>query len=118
SESRYSSLPGTGWYSHSSNPLYTPHSPDVVAASAALIKNPARPDVCRKYGLMSGVFTKKCGRKKSATGGRDTSRRESASSARVLRHVKYVYDCVKPSLASRYIILGRVNASDRKITSG
>jgi hypothetical protein len=35
-----------------------------------------------------------------------------------LRHAKYVYDCVKPSLASRYITLGRVNASERKIRSG
>ena len=36
--SRYSSLPGTGAPSHSSKPLYTPHSPDSVAASAARIR--------------------------------------------------------------------------------
>ena len=32
--------------------------------------------------------------------------------------MKYVYDCVKPSLARCYITRGRVNASDRKSTSG
>src|SRR5207302_8680532 len=34
------------------------------------------------------------------------------------RHVKYVYDCVNPSFASRCITAGRVNASARKSTSG
>ena len=34
------------------------------------------------------------------------------------RHVKYVYDCEKPTFARRYIIPGRVNASDRNTTSG
>ena len=42
----------------------------------------------------------------------------SVSSHFSLRHVKYVYDCVKPSLASRSITRGRVNASARKMTSG
>jgi len=32
--------------------------------------------------------------------------------------VKYVYDCVKPALASTFIIFGRVKASARKIVSG
>ncbi len=36
----------------------------------------------------------------------------------MLRHVKYVYDWWKPTLASVCIIAGRVNASARKITSG
>ena len=34
------------------------------------------------------------------------------------RHVKYVYDWLKPTLASRSITRGRVNASARKIVSG
>ena len=38
-----------------------------IAASAARMRNPLRPEVCRKYGLMSGVLTKKCGRKNSFT---------------------------------------------------
>src|SRR5207248_1604068 len=42
----------------------------------------------------------------------------SVSSCFALRHVKYVYDCVKPSLASQYMTFGRVNASARKIRSG
>ena len=33
-------------------------------------------------------------------------------------HVKYVYDCANPILASVVIIAGAVNASERKITSG
>jgi hypothetical protein len=36
----------------------------------------------------------------------------------VLRHAKYVYDWLKPAFASRYITFGRVNASERRITSG
>ena len=46
-----------------------PQSPDSVQASAARIRKPGRPEVCRKGGLMSGVLTKKFGRKKSRTGG-------------------------------------------------
>src|SRR5690606_39998423 len=34
------------------------------------------------------------------------------------RQAKYVYDWVKPSLANRYMTLGRVKASDRKMRSG
>ena len=58
------------------------------AASAARIRNPARPEVCRKSGLISGVLTKKCGRKKSRTGGAFSSVRYSVSSCLVLRQVK------------------------------
>ncbi len=36
----------------------------------------------------------------------------------MLRHVKYVYDWVKPTLPSACIISGRVKASARKITCG
>ena len=32
--------------------------------------------------------------------------------------MKYVYDWSNPALASAFIILGRVNASERKIASG
>ncbi len=58
SESRYSSLPGTGADSHSSKPEYMPHRPEPMVARAARIKKPARPDSWRKAGLMSGVLTK------------------------------------------------------------
>ena len=67
-----------------------PHSPDSVAASAARIRNPGRPDVCRKYGLMSGVLTKRCGRKKSFASEVVSSVKYSVSSCLVLRQVKYV----------------------------
>jgi hypothetical protein len=40
------------------------------------------------------------------------------SSCFVSRHAKYVYDCVKPSLARRSMRRGVVNASDRNTTSG
>ena len=63
--SRLASRPGSGTDSQSSYPAYIPHRPESVAASAARIRKPARPDVCRKYGLMSGVLTKKFGRKNS-----------------------------------------------------
>src|SRR2546421_8546606 len=82
------------------------------------MRKPARPDVCKKYGLISGVLTKKCGRKNSLTFVVVSSVRYSVSSCLLLRHVKYVYDCENPIFASRYIIFGRVNASERKITSG
>jgi hypothetical protein len=50
SESRYSSLPGSGVPSHSSKPEYMPHRPEPMVASAARIRKPARPEVCRKPG--------------------------------------------------------------------
>ncbi|MNI71904.1 hypothetical protein D3C73_1278110 [compost metagenome] len=59
-----------------------------MAASAARIKKPGRPEVCKNTGLMSGVFTKKCGRKKSAGGGCEISSRYDCNSARSLRQVK------------------------------
>src|SRR5689334_11574997 len=67
---------------------------------------------------MSGVLVQRLGRKISANSGRVNSVKYSVNSCFELRQVKYVYDCVKPSLASRYIIFGRVNASDKKIASG
>ncbi len=67
---------------------------------------------------MSGVFGQTFGRKYSRPGPCASSVKYSVSSCFVLRQAKYVYDCVKPSLASRCITFGRVNASARKITSG
>jgi hypothetical protein len=66
---------------------------------------------------MSGVFTQNAGLNHAACGP-VTSWRYSSSSALVLRHAKYVYDCWKPTLPSACIIAGRVNASARKTTSG
>src|SRR5215216_390424 len=67
---------------------------------------------------MSGVFGQAFGRKKSLIGGLVTSLKYSSISCFPLRHAKYVYDCEKPAFASQYMILGRVNASARKIASG
>src|SRR6267143_6262188 len=67
---------------------------------------------------MSGVFAHRLGRMKSRIGEERSSLKYWLSSHVVLRHAKYVYDWLKPSLASRYITLGRVNASDRRMTSG
>src|SRR5690625_6466967 len=67
---------------------------------------------------MSGVVGQKLGRKKSATSVWKSSWAYSVSSSLVVRHVKYVYELLKPSLASVCIIFGRVNASDRKMRSG
>ena len=81
--------------------------------------NAARPPCTRCSGKMSGVVGQKFGRKNSATVGLRSAPRGSASArACVVRHVKYVYDCEKPALASAYISFGRVNASARKIASG
>src|SRR5258708_13951984 len=77
-----------------------------------------RPPVCRYSVRMSGVLGHRLARKYSLTGGSDSSVKYCASSAGVLRHAKYVYDCVNPTLASRNMTLGRVNASARRITSG
>src|SRR5688500_2978759 len=82
------------------------------------IVNAERPPNCRKSTRMSGVLGQTFGRKKSLTGGFVISSKYSASSYFVLRHAKYVYDCVKPALARRYMIFGRVNASARKMRSG
>ena len=43
---------------------------------------------------------------------------KSSSSHFVFFQVKYVYDCANPIFPSACIIAGRVNASERKITSG
>src|SRR6266852_6006893 len=67
---------------------------------------------------MSGVFGQQFGRKYSRESSRESSVKYSVSSAPVTRHVKYVYDCEKPSLARRYMTRGRVKASERKITRG
>src|SRR5215467_13342525 len=67
---------------------------------------------------MSGVFGQRFGLKNSAASVCVSSVKYSDNSLFVLRHVKYVYDCVNPSFASRYMMLGRVNASDKKIRSG
>ena len=66
---------------------------------------------------MSGVLTKKFGRKYSAVSYASSST-YCSSSQRAFRHVKYVYDWSKPTLPSACIIAGRVNASARKIVSG
>ena len=67
---------------------------------------------------MSGVFGQQFGRKYSREASWLSSVKYSVSSSRVRRHVKYVYDCVKPSFASRCMTWGRVNASARKIARG
>src|ERR1051326_2927215 len=67
---------------------------------------------------MSGVFGHRFARRKSTTGGRVISVKYCASSHAVLRHAKYVYDWLNPSLARRYMTFGRVKASDSRITSG
>ena len=119
SESRYSSLPSrSGMFSPSSYPLYMPHDGQVIAASTARSLNAGSPPRCSVACRMSGVFTQKLGRNQSASSVCDNSCRYSLSSHFELRHVKYVYDCVNPSFASRCITAGRVNASARKSTSG
>src|SRR5689334_4244841 len=67
---------------------------------------------------MSGVFGQQLGRKYSRESSLESSVKYSVSSAFDTRHVKYVYDCVKPSLARRCITCGRVKASERNSTSG
>ncbi len=67
---------------------------------------------------MSGVLGQALGRKKSATPVCVSSVKYSVSPALSGRHVKYVYDCVKPSFARWYMIFGRVNASASKMTRG
>src|SRR6185437_226037 len=66
---------------------------------------------------MSGVTGKKLGRKYSFSGPQASSSTYSVSSQREFFQGKYVYDCVKPSLASSRMTARRVNASARKITS-
>src|ERR1700731_1986688 len=82
------------------------------------MRKAGRPPSCRKTGRMSGVLVKKFARKYSLAGYAVSSVRYSINSDFVLRQVKYVYDWVNPDFAKARIILGRVNASDRKIASG
>src|SRR5438309_8203940 len=77
-----------------------------------------RPPRWRYSWRMSGVFGQRFGLKNSATSVCVNSVKYSVSSLLVLRHVKYVYDWLNPNRASRYMILGRVKASDKKIRSG
>src|SRR6266571_2564644 len=95
-----------------------PQSGGGVAASAPRILNAGGPPRWRISGRMSGVLQKRLPRKYSAMSDRVSSSRYSVSSSLKLRQVKYVYDWLKPALARAFIILGRVNASERKITSG
>ena len=66
---------------------------------------------------MSGVLTKKFGRKNSLAGPASSST-YSRSSHDEFFHVKYVYDWLKPAFARAYIRAGLVNASARNTTSG
>src|SRR5258708_5485450 len=76
------------------------------------------PRVCRYGWRMSGVFGKRFGRMNSRTSVWVSSVKYSSISAFELRHVKYEYDCEKPTFARNFMIFGRVNASARKIVSG
>src|SRR5690606_40846067 len=67
---------------------------------------------------MSGVLGQRLGLKNSRTGVCSNSLKYDSNSDLVLRQVKYVYDCVKPSFARRYMTFGLVNASDKNSTSG
>src|SRR5687768_9610578 len=67
---------------------------------------------------MSGVLGQRFTRMYSETGGVVTSFRYSSYSCLKFRHVKYEYDCWKPSFAKAFMTFGRVNASARKMTSG
>ena len=89
----------------------------MVLARTARSLNAAGPPYCRNSWRMSGVFGQKLGRMKAAASPL-SSVRYSRSSHAVFRHVKYVYDCWKPTFARVRIMAGRVNASARKITSG
>src|SRR5688572_8089718 len=80
--------------------------------------NAPRPPVWRYSVRMSGVLGQKFGRKNSAGSPRVSSVEYSRNSQAEFRQAKYVYDWVKPSLANRYMTLGRVKASDRKMRSG
>ena len=109
---------GSAAASHSSKPQYTPHKPASVEASAARIRKPVSPCDCKCRGLISGVLTKKFGRYESRAPVCVSSVMYSMKSRLDSRHVKYVYDCEKPILPSRFIMRGRVKASARKIVSG
>src|SRR2546421_665745 len=67
---------------------------------------------------MSGVFTKKFGRKNWGRSERTSCVMYSISSAFVFFQVKYLKDWLKPALASVAIIFGWVQASRRKTRAG
>src|SRR5689334_21536301 len=95
-----------------------PYEGDIVAARISLNLKAGSPPVWRSSGMWSGVFAKKFGQKYSFMSVVVSSVRYSVSSALLVRHMKYVYDWVKPALESAFIIFGRVNASERKMTPG
>src|SRR5260370_38620739 len=66
---------------------------------------------------MAAVFGHRWGRRNSRIGVERSSLKYWPSSDLVLRHAMYVYDWLTPAFARLCISLGRVNASDRKITS-
>src|SRR5918992_5761144 len=95
-----------------------PYVGDSVAASTRRVWNAGGPP-CTRYSLrMSGVLAKKFGRQYSCIPEWASSSMYSVSSWRPFFQVKYVYDWLKPALASARSLTRRVNASDRKITSG
>src|ERR1700682_2072169 len=95
-----------------------PQRGDRVAARAARILKAGRPPRWSTSDRMSGVFTKRLPRKYSTTGGVVSSWKYCVSSSFELRQVKYVYDWVKPVLASSCMILGRGNAPGREVAAG
>src|SRR5678809_192782 len=99
SELRYSSLPGSrGAASISSNAgPYMPQFAASVAASTARTMNAGRPPCCRYSCRMSDELGQLQGQKYTREGPRDSSGKDSCSSHIVLRQVKYVYECVKPT---------------------
>ncbi len=92
--------------------------PTSVAASTSRAMNAGRPPTCSVLGQDVGRVRPQVRAEVFAHRACASSVKYSVSSRLVLRQAKYVYDCVKPSFASRYITFGRVNASARKITSG
>src|SRR5688572_2568168 len=80
--------------------------------------NAGRPPCCSVSCRMSGVFGQTLGRKYSRDSCEASSVKYAVNSSFVLRQVKYVYDCEKPSFDSLCMMRGRVKASERKITSG
>src|SRR5215813_1085099 len=93
-----------------------PHDGDNMLARIARIRNIGGPAFWSGSGRMSGVVGQKFGRMWSADA--TSSSQYSRISAAELRHVKYVYDWVKPIRPSPCIIGGAVNASARNSTSG
>src|ERR671919_3270789 len=80
--------------------------------------NAGRPPLCSVSCRISGVFGQTLGLKNSRDGSLVNSVKYSINSAFEFLHVKYVYDCVNPSFASLCMMRGRVNASERRISSG